>query len=155
MTMYASAHRRPAPDGTIPRFLLRAMLALVLTVLALVSLAKIADVPLSATPPAGEVVRQRDMVLSFHDLSGAVRVLATDGGLIADLSPEEGGFVAGIARVVGRERIKNRVGVEGPVRLVLRDTGRMEITDPSTGWSADLMGFGADNARAFARLLDH
>jgi hypothetical protein len=29
----------------------------------------------------------------------------------------------------------------------------MAITDPSTGWSADLMGFGADNASAFARLL--
>jgi len=39
------------------------------------------------------------------------------------------------------------------VALVAYDTGRISIHDPSTGWSADLMGFGADNARAFARLL--
>ena len=28
------------------------------------------------------------------------------------------------------------------------------IHDPTTDWRADLMGFGADNARAFAKLLD-
>lgn len=154
MTMYASAERRAAPDGKIPRYLLRAMFALVLCVLALVTYARLSDVPLSATPPEGAIVAEREMILSFNDLSGAVQVLNPDGSLMADLGPEEGGFVAGVARVINRERIKNRAAPDGPVVLVRRDTGRIAITDPSTGWSADLMGFGADNARAFARLLD-
>jgi hypothetical protein len=33
------------------------------------------------------------------------------------------------------------------------ENGRLSIHDPSTGWRADLMGFGADNAAAFAKLL--
>jgi hypothetical protein len=37
---------------------------------------------------------------------------------------------------------------------VRHENGRLGIADPATGWSADLMGFGLDNARAFARLLD-
>jgi hypothetical protein len=35
-----------------------------------------------------------------------------------------------------------------------RENNRLEIFDPSTGWGADLMGFGADNSAAFARLLN-
>ncbi|MBL3704342.1 pullulanase [Sulfitobacter sp. BDSS02] len=154
MNMYASAERRSAPYGKIPRYLLRAMFALVVCVLALVTYARLSDVPLSATPPEGAIVAKREMILSFNDLSGAVQVLNPDGSLMVDLGPEEGGFVAGVARVINRERIKNRSAPDGPVVLVRRDTGRIAITDPSTGWSADLMGFGADNARAFARLLD-
>jgi putative photosynthetic complex assembly protein len=155
MTLHANAHRSPAPEGKIPLVLLRAMFALVLAVLVIVAYARLTDVPLSATPPEGAVLQQRDMILTTRDLSGAVVVLNTDGSVLADLGPEEGGFVAGIARVVERERIKGRVAQDGPVRVVRRDTGRIAITDPSTGWSADLMGFGADNARAFARLLDN
>ena len=36
----------------------------------------------------------------------------------------------------------------------LRENGRMSLTDPATGWSAELMGFGADNTRSFAKLLE-
>ncbi len=153
MTSHASAPSRPAPEGKIPLVLVRAMFALVLAVLAIVTYARLTDVPLSATPPEGALVAQREMILTTRDLSGAVMVLDTDGSVLADLSPEEGGFVAGIARVIERERIKARVDLQGPVQVLRRDTGRLSIYDPSTGWSADLMGFGADNARAFARLL--
>ena len=45
------------------------------------------------------------------------------------------------------------VALTGPLTLVRYDNGRIAIHDPSTGWSADLMGFGIDNAKAFARLL--
>ena len=77
----------------------------------------------------------------------------TDGTLLAALSPEAGGFIAGMHRVILRERTKHRVALEGPVTLQAFENGRMAIHDPSTGWGADLMGFGADNAGAFARLL--
>jgi hypothetical protein len=39
------------------------------------------------------------------------------------------------------------------VELMRHENGRFTISDPSTGWRADLMGFGRDNARAFAKLL--
>ena len=102
----------------------RAMFALVVCVLALVTYARLSDVPLSATPPEGAIVAEREMILSFNDLSGAVQVLNPDRSLMADLGPEEGGFVAGVARVINRERIKNRATPDGPVVLVRRDTVR-------------------------------
>ncbi len=80
---------------------------------------------------------------------------AADGTLIAELTPQEGGFVSGVYRVILRERTKHGVAPDAPLALRRRDTGRLEIHDPTTGWSADLMGFGADNAKAFARLLAH
>ena len=75
------------------------------------------------------------------------------GNLIADLSADEGGFIAGVARVLDRERAKYKKPLDGAVIVTLGANGRLSITDPSTGWSADLMGFGADNAKAFAKLL--
>jgi putative photosynthetic complex assembly protein len=136
----------------IPRVLTRAMFVLVLTILALVSYARYIDMPLSAQPAGGKVVTERQLVLS-GDMSGAARVHTPEGLLIADLSPEEGGFISGVYRVILRERTKHRVALDGPITLTRRDTGRIDIYDPATGWSADLMGFGADNARAFAKLL--
>jgi hypothetical protein len=49
--------------------------------------------------------------------------------------------------------MKHGVDVNGPVLLQLRESNRLSLYDPSTGWSAELMGFGADNTRSFARLL--
>lgn len=156
MTQIDTQHRAPAKPydrEMIPRILLRGMLALVLSVLALVTYARLTDMPLSATPPVGSVVVERTIMLT-GELSGAATIRETDGTLIADMTPEEGGFVSGIYRVLVRERTKHRVALDSPVILRRQDNGRVSIHDPSTGWSADLMGFGIDNARVFARLLD-
>ncbi|MEQ5871671.1 pullulanase [Sagittula sp. NFXS13] len=136
----------------VPRMMVRAMLALVLTVLTVVTIARVTGQPLIATLPEGKIIIQREIVLS-GDMSGAARVHAPDGTLIAVLSPEEGGFISGVYRVLLHERKKTGVAPDAPVLLLQKDTGRLEIHDPSTGWRADLMGFGADNAKAFARLL--
>lgn len=146
--------RKPHDKELVPRVMARAMLILCLTCLAVVTWARVTDRPLVATPPSGEVVMSRDILLS-GDMSGRATVLDTNGEMIADLTPEEGGFVSGVYRVIHRERLKHGVSQDAPLTLLQRDTGRLEIHDPSTGWSADLMGFGADNARAFARLLAH
>jgi len=146
------AHLRAHDRDLIPRFMARSMLALVLLCLVLVALARLTDRPLIATPPKSDVMRERQILLS-GDTSGSATVRTPDGSLVADLSPEEGGFISGVWRVIARERIKHRVAMDGPVTLVRHDNGRISIHDPSTGWSADLMGFGADNARAFAKLL--
>lgn len=142
----------PRDTEKIPRIMVRAMLALVLTCLALVGYARLTDRPLVATPPPGAIVDIREIVLS-GDMAGRASVRAPDGTLIADLSPENGGFVSGVYRVIAHERNKHGVAPDAPVTLLRRDTGRIEIHDPATDWRADLMGFGADNARAFARLL--
>ncbi|MFW2542919.1 photosynthetic complex assembly protein PuhC [Primorskyibacter sp. 2E107] len=145
-------HAQPYDRDLVPRRMVRAMLVLVLTVLAVVTLARLTGQPLVATLPEGAVVIEREMVLS-GDMSGAAQVHAPDGTLIADLTPEQGGFISGVYRVLLHERKKTGVAPDAPVVLLQKDTGRMEIHDPSTGWRADLMGFGADNAKAFARLL--
>ncbi len=136
----------------VPRRMVRAMLVLVLTVLALVTFARVTGQPVVSTPPPGAVTAERLIVLS-GDMAGAAQVHTPDGALIADLAPEKGGFISGVYRVLLHERNKHGVAEDAPVLLLRRDTGRLELHDPSTGWRADLMGFGADNARAFARLL--
>ncbi|NOD91942.1 pullulanase [Ruegeria sp. HKCCD4884] len=138
----------------IPRTLLRAMGLLVCAVLAIVTYARIADVPLSATPPAAEITHERAMILISDGVSGAVSVLSPEGAVIARLDATQGGFVAGVARVIDRNRAQADLPAHTPVIVTRRANGRLDITDPATGWSADLMGFGADNASRFARLLD-
>lgn len=151
---HPAARRKPQDKELVPRFMARAMLILCLTVLAVVTWARLTDRPLVATPPAGQIVTERAIVLS-GDMAGRATVTAPDGTLIAELTPQEGGFVSGVYRVILRERTKHGVAPDAPLALRRRDTGRLEIYDPTTGWSADLMGFGADNAKAFARLLAH
>ena len=150
---------RPQPGfkdtdrDTIPRFLVKAMFALVMTVLALVSYARLTDMPLSALPPTSAVDVERRILLE-GELSGAATIRKPDGTIIAEMTPDKGGFVSGIYRVIMRERTKHRVAPNTPIVLRRQENGRISIHDPSTGWSADLMGFGIDNARVFARLLE-
>ncbi len=138
----------------IPAVLLRAMFALVLASLAIVTYARINDVPLAATPPQGMAILKERPIILYGDMSGSARVLDLNGSVIADLDPTKGGFIAGIWRVLQRERTKNRVALDAPVRLVLWEDGRLSILDDTTGWRAELTGFGADNLAAFQRLLD-
>lgn len=145
-------HHQTRDKEVVPRAMARALVALVLTVLVLVTIARVTHQPMTATPPDGEIITKRVLLLDGN-MAGAARVRTADGALIADLVPEEGGFISGVWRVLQRERTKNEVPLDGPVELLLRDTGRLEIHDPSTGWHADLMAFGADNHRAFAKLL--
>ena len=143
---------RAARDDLVPRALVRALFILVMTCLALVTWATFTDRPLESTPPAGPILAER-MIFLDGDMSGSARVLDETGTVIADLGPEEGGFVSGVKRVLDRERAKHNVPLDGPVALQLREGNRLSLTDPSTGWSAELMGFGITNTRAFARLL--
>lgn len=136
----------------VPRMLVRTMFGMVMLCLILVSAHVWTGQPKVSVPPQGTVASEQILFLK-GDMAGAARVLDAQGTVIADLSPEEGGFVSGVWRVLQRERTKARTDLDGPVILRAYDTGRMSITDPSTGWSADLMGFGQDNAAAFAKLL--
>lgn len=136
----------------VPRAMVRTMFGLVMLCLILVSAHVWTGQPKTSVPPVSAVKMEKTLFL-MGDMSGAARVLDADGTLVADLGPEEGGFLSGIWRVLQRERTNARVALDGPVIVQAFENGRMAITDPSTGWSADLMGFGQDNAAAFAKLL--
>lgn len=136
----------------VPRILVRAMFAMVMICLTMVSIYTWLDGPAQFTAPDSPVVIERTLYLE-GDMSGAAKVFAEDRTLVAEYSPEEGGFLSGMWRVLQRERTKARAPLDGPVIIRARENYRLEIFDPSTGWGADLMGFGADNAAAFARLL--
>ena len=140
-------------DELVPRILVRAVMALILAILALVTIATLSGRPLESMPANGKILSERAIFLS-SDGSGAARVLDANGSLLADFPADKGGFVAGIDRVVIRERTKSSADTAAPVLLRLREGNRLSIYDPETNWSAELMGFGADNLRTFARLLE-
>lgn len=137
----------------IPPILIKAMFGLVAVCLVMVSAYVWTGRPVIATPPEAAVAASRVLYLD-GDMSGAARVRDAEGTVIAEFPPETGGFVSGISRVLARERTKHRVALDGPVTLVRGTNGRLTLYDDTTGWRADLMGFGLDNARTFARLLD-
>ncbi len=153
MTMPVHPYKAGPEVELIPRVLGRALTAVVLTCLALVTIATLTNRPLDATPPVLPIVAERMIILS-GEMSGSARVMDTNGQVIAELSPEQGGFIAGVYRVLVRERTKHGVALDAPVRLVRTEGNRIALYDDTIGWSADLMGFGLTNTRAFARLLD-
>ena len=136
----------------VPRILVRAMFGLVMLCLILVSAHVWTGQPKVSVPPQSAVKMEKVLFLQ-GDMSGAARVVGVDGNVIADLSPEEGGFLSGVWRVLQRERTNARLPLDGPVVVTAYENGRMSVSDPTSGWSADLMGFGQDNAAAFAKLL--
>ena len=110
----------------IPTRLLLAMLALVLLVLSLVTVASITDRPLEALPPDRPIAAEREIRI-YAEMTGNVLVTTVTGETIADLGPEQGGFIAGVGRVLTRERAKiGSLGSE-PVRLILFENGTMTI----------------------------
>jgi putative photosynthetic complex assembly protein len=154
MSMQSQSPRIHArEEDLVPRIMVRIMFGLVLTILVIVTVATLTGREPTSRPPVGEVISERTIYLS-GDASGAARVLDAYGAVLADFPSDKGGFVAGIERVIARERALRGTDPHAPVLLQLRDGNRLSITDPATGWSAELMGFGAANSRTFARLLD-
>ncbi|MEM7731052.1 MAG: photosynthetic complex assembly protein PuhC [Pseudomonadota bacterium] len=153
----AESRLRARDKEMIPTLLLRAMGVMVLCALLIVTYARLTDRPLEAMPAMdGEVavVKERAIFLDADGVSGAARVLDANGVVIADFDATQGGFVAGVQRVLQFEREKRGLGMETPIRLVLFENGQLSLRDGVTGWRAELLGFGAKNADTFAKLLD-
>jgi putative photosynthetic complex assembly protein len=140
----------------VPTILVRAMFVLCVCVLIIVAYARLTDRPLSAMPPSeAEVPAVSERIIRiFGQMDGSARVLDSDGNLIADLGPTEGGFVAGIYRVLERERGAVGRHPSEPIRLVRFADGRIGLRDDLTDFRAELVGFGASNEAVFARLLE-
>jgi len=136
----------------IPTLLLRAMAVLVLICFCVAAYASFTDRPLEAMPPDLPIIKERALVIDAS-MSGAVTVSTPEGQMIADLAPEQGGFIAGVGRVLERER--GKLGLEGtlPIRLIQYENGRLALRDDHTAWRAELQGFGQSNEAAFHALL--
>jgi len=149
-----SSGRTPVHKGEelVPRIMVRAVFVLLTVCVVLVFAARVTERPLDATPEQTLVLESRALFLS-GDVSGATTILDANGSVIAQFSGEDGGFIAGVKRVIDRERMKHRVEQNGAVLLQRRQGGRLSIYDPSTKFSIELVGFGDDNLRRFARIL--
>ena len=135
----------------IPTALLRAMFGLAMISLAITTIAVVTGREPVGQPKASEVVSSRAIVLEGLDAQ-AVTVRNPDGTLLADLP--HGGFITVIQNAMARERLTHGVTGNPPVNIVRYANGRLVAEDPTTGWSAELYAFGADNKAAFERLLD-
>jgi len=152
--MSADAHtrfHRPDANDMIPRKVVGAMVGLALVSLALVAWARVTDQPMSAMPPAAEVVRERTIVLVGGGAQ-AVTVRDETGAVLADMA--HGGFVTVIQNGLQRARRVHGVDPELPVRVVEYANGRLTVHDDITGWRVELGNFGGDNRAAFERLMD-
>ena len=139
-------------EDTVLTNALRAMFALVVIVLIAVTAFQFSGMQKSAIPPNADIVAEAQISI-FTDQTGAVQVFNANGEILADWDGDKGGFVSGVARVIERERNKIGAPRDAPVIIRWRDNNRLSVLDPQTEWQADLMGFGADNSRAFAMLL--
>ncbi|MEM8822725.1 MAG: photosynthetic complex assembly protein PuhC [Pseudomonadota bacterium] len=143
---------RKTDTALVPTMMIRALLVLILTVIALVFWARVSDRPLAAQAPKGEVLQERVIQMSA-ELDGSARVTDADGGVIAEYATGEGVFISTIARVMDRERMKVKGDPQGPFVLRLRAGDRLSLFDPETGRETELVSFGDDNVGAFRALL--
>jgi putative photosynthetic complex assembly protein len=145
------AQHRPSDDkDMIPKPLLWAMLALVLTSLALVSFSVVTGRAHVGVPTSAAIVKERDIILKGGGAQ-SVTVLTTDGTLLMDLP--QGGFITVIQNGLERARLTAGVDKLLPVRIVQYANGRLSAVDDYTGWSVELGAFGSDNRAAFERLM--
>ena len=139
----------------VPRVLVRAMFGLMFVSVVLVALARWTDRPLTGVAPESPVLAERMITLvTADDRAEGVAVLDAAGSQIAHSTLNKSGFIDVIAIAVARERAVAGVSTNDPLRLVRRENGHTAILDPATGWSIELIGYGADNVAAFARLID-
>jgi len=137
----------------VPLFLVRAMFGLMFASLCLVAYAQWADVEQSAVYQATPVVD--DISVQFQtSREGVSTVFDMDGNQIAASDDEKMGFIGVIGIAVARERRVAGLANDAPLTILKRESGTYGIRDPLTGWSMELIGYGADNVAAFAKLLD-
>lgn len=151
--MSLSVQMKHRDKDMVPRFLVVAMFSLMAASLAIVAYAQWMDVPqrgvVNAAPVANEITVQfetsREGVSTIYDM---------DGNQIAHSADDKMGFIGVIGIVIARERLVADLPNITPVTVIERTNGTYAITDPATGWSVELIGYGADNVAAFAGLLN-
>ena len=137
----------------VPRFLVQAMFGLMAATLSIVAYAQWFDVPNRGVLIEAPITQSLEIVM-VGDRSGIYEVMTTDGQLIASSSEEKAGFIGVMGRVIDRERFVHDLTGNAPITVVRRENGNIAIIDDTTDLSVELIGYGADNVAAFAKLLD-
>ncbi len=151
--MALSAQMKHRDKDMVPRFLVIAMFSLMAASLAIVAYAQWMDVPQRGVVNAAPVARE--MTVQFEtSREGVSTVYDMNGTQIAHSADEKMGFVGVIGIVIARERLVADLPNTAPVTVIERTNGTYAIHDPSTDWSVELIGYGADNVAAFAGLLN-
>ena len=149
------AHADMLPRGTL--MVAGALIAFALTA---TSVARIAQIPASASPTAMRMaekiapVASRD--LRFLDRADGAVVIQDvgNGGIASVIEPgQQTGFIRGVMRGLARERRSRGIGDTPPFNLTLWRDGELSLTDSATGRSIELTAFGSSNRAAFAALL--
>lgn len=154
------SHAHHHDDPTVPRGVLIAVAGLLCATMALAGATSFGLVPRSADPEASRaaahVAPAQQRSLRFADRAdGAVVVSdAVTGDVVSIVPFGEGGFVRATLRRLARARAIAGVGAEPPFTLTRWDNGALSLSDPATGATAEIYGFGADHVRAFAVMLE-
>lgn len=137
----------------VPRFLVVAMFCLMGLSVAIVSYAQLTGRPNVGVLVEAPVVAERTITLT-GDRSGTYVVTDAEGRRLAASDEALGGFYGVIGRVIDRRRQVH--GIEGNPHLTIvrRENGNVAVLDPATDFTIELIGYGADNVAAFARLVD-
>lgn len=138
----------------VPRVLVQAMFTLMIASVALVAYAQWTDRPQVGVLIEAPIVQERSIYLTGDRTGNYVATDALTGDVLAVSSENKSGFIGVIGRVMDRERMLNNVSSTEPFSVVLRENGNVAIIDHSTENVVELIGYGADNIAAFARLLN-
>ena len=143
--------KRLDENDMIPVGLVRAMGALALASLALVSFSVFTDRAVVGVPEVAPVVEEWRISLVAGD-DQAASVFDEDGALIVDL--DHGGFVTVVQNGLATMRRRHGIDPDLPLRIVRFENGRLAAIDPLTSFDVELTGFGPDNLAAFEALLE-
>ncbi|MEX1235953.1 MAG: photosynthetic complex assembly protein PuhC [Roseovarius sp.] len=144
---------RPPQPEMVPRFMVIAMFTLMGLTLGLAGYAQLTDMPKSGVLVEAPIEAER-VIKMVGTRDGNVTVLDAQGNVIALSSEDKMGFVGVVWRVLARHRYVQGVPDTDPVWLIRRENGNIAIQDTATDWSIELIGYGADNVAAFAKLVD-
>jgi putative photosynthetic complex assembly protein len=125
------------------------MFSVALLTLVIVSAAVVSDRPLTGSPKDAPVAFQRTMTLTGNGT--AVHVTNEAGETILDTP--QGGFIAVVIDGLERARTVHQVADNPPVILTQYENGRLNLTDPATGWTTELTSFGPGNLGVWHDLV--
>ncbi len=103
--------------------------------------------------PEAAVAHQVEVQFIDEGAEGLVMASVSTGLPLARVAPGDDGFVRGVLRGMNRTRMLERIDQSKPFLLTEWADGRITLLDESTNRQIDLLGFGATNFEAFARLV--
>jgi putative photosynthetic complex assembly protein len=144
--------RSHAGDG-LPKGALWGAFALVALTLVLVFADQATDaVRGEQTTTSPQSVHQLAFAIDGED--GPIAVSrATSGEQLAVFAADESRFLRRVVTSLQDKRARADIPVDRPFQLIRWSDGTMVLADPINGQYMPLNGFGADNERAFLRLL--